>query len=1092
METIDQRGGMPSNRDQLSETSGVDRLSREGLTLPQLFESQVSRIPDRVAVVFESENLTYGGLNEQANRLAHYLIRQGLGPEKMVGIFLPRSQEMIVALLAVLKAGAAYIPLDPEYPPERLKFALEGAALGCVLTTKSVEFRLSIEAAFKVVLDAPEIKSCLASCPVADPLDSDRSVPLIAKNPAYVIYTSGSTGAPKGVAVTHENVTRLFSACEPSFRFVEADSWTQFHSIAFDFSVWEIWGAFSCGGRLVEVPSLVSRSPSDFLKLLVRESVTVLNIVPTIFYELIGVTGEDADQKKKLALRYVVFGGEALEVSRLKEWRQLDSEQKINFINMYGITETTVHVTFMPLLNDGEFKESGSPIGKGLKDLQVYVLRNLDPVPIGVGGELYIAGAGLARGYWKRAGLTAERFVADPYGRPGTRMYRTGDLARWRRDGNLEFLGRVDDQVKIRGFRIEPGEIEAALVGLGGIRQAAVVAREDRPGEKRLVGYVVAAAGQQVDASGVRRELGKSLPDYMVPAAIVEVKELPLTPNGKLDRKALPEPEMISAEGYRAPRTPEEEILCSLFAEVLGLERVGIDDNFFELGGHSLMAMRLVSRVRAMLGVELAIRTLFESPSVGQLSGQLREQSLAGRPALVQQKRPERLPLSYAQQRLWFLDRLGGTSVEYNIPQALRLRGDLDEAALVGAVNTIVERHESLRTHFAEVDGEAVQVVEPVSRIEVPVEDLSGWEEAERDQRVKEELRREAAKPFDLAHGPVLRMKLLKLQDREHILLRTMHHIVSDGWSEAVFSREMGVLYEAHRQGVESPLRPLAVQYADFTLWQREWLEGGALDEGLKYWKEHLAGIPEQLELPADRPRPAVQTFGAEAYQLMLTAEQTADLKRLSEGNQTTAYMTLLAGFAVLLSRYTGQDDIVVGSPIANRQDERLEEMIGFFVNTLVMRTRVRPEMSFRELLRQVRRTALEAYHFQDVPFDKLVRELSPERNLNINPIYTVMFAFHDAPLPIHGFQSLEAHPLGVNEMTARVDLSVDVWEMKGRIHISWLYNRDLFDGWRIEQMAKHYVRVLDTVAKDPQQWILALDISSVQERNLVMGWSRR
>ena len=1063
----------------LEDWNDTERAIPEG-TLPELFEAQVDKTPDAVAVVFEDQSLSYGELNARANRLAHYLMARGVGPESTVGICLPRSPEMIVALLGVLKAGAAYLPLDPEYPVQRLTFMLQDAAPVCVLTTGEVLGNLPGFHSL-VMMDAPHMIAALMEALSTDVEVESRTAPLNSNNSACFLYTSGTTGYPKGVVVLHRGVVRLVYQTT----YAELDSSLaimQLAPVSFDASSFEIWGSLLNGGKLI----LAGSGPSTLEslgRLLRIENINALWMTAGLFHDMVNSRLEDLASVKQL-----LAGGDALGISEVT--RLLKRFPKCSLVNGYGPTEGTTF-TCCHMLGLSDCLRTTLPIGVPIHNTRVYVLdRGLKPVPAGVGGELYIAGAGLARGYWKRAGLTAERFVADPYGRPGTRMYRTGDLARWRRDGNLEFLGRVDDQVKIRGFRIEPGEIEAALVGLGGIRQAAVVAREDRPGEKRLVGYVVAAAGQQVDASGVRRELGKSLPDYMVPAAIVEVKELPLTPNGKLDRKALPEPEMVSAEGYRAPRTPEEEILCSLFAEVLGLERVGIDDDFFELGGHSLMAMRLVSRVRAMLGVELAIRTLFESPSVGQLSGQLREQSLAGRPALVQQKRPERLPLSYAQQRLWFLDRLGGTSVEYNIPQALRLRGDLDEAALVGAVNTIVERHESLRTHFAEVDGEAVQVVEPVSRIEVPVEDLSGWEEAERDQRVKEELRREAAKPFDLAHGPVLRMKLLKLQDREHILLRTMHHIVSDGWSEAVFSREMGVLYEAHRQGVESPLRPLAVQYADFTLWQREWLEGGGLDEGLKYWKEHLAGIPEQLELPADRPRPAVQTFGAEAYQLMLTAEQTADLKRLSEGNQTTAYMTLLAGFAVLLSRYTGQDDIVVGSPIANRQDERLEEMIGFFVNTLVMRTRVRPEMSFRELLRQVRRTALEAYRHQEIPFERLVEELSPERSLNRSPIFQVAFSFQNAPWEPERYQGLELGSVGSlenRELRVRTDLELHVWEQEGRIGFAWLFNRDLFDGWRIEQMAKHYVTLLNVVAADPERMLQQLDLLEVGERKQIL-----
>jgi acyl carrier protein len=564
----------------------------------------------------------------------------------------------------------------------------------------------------------------------------------------------------------------------------------------------------------------------------------------------------------------------------------------------------------------------------------------------------------------------------------------------------------------------------------------------------------------------VRSHLRQKLPEYMVPSAIVVLDELPLTANGKVDRKALPAPDLsVSSAKYRGPRTPQEEILCDLFAEVLGVERIGLDDNFFELGGHSLLATRLVSRIRGVLGVEVAIRTLFEAPRVGELGPRLRE-SEERRPPLQGELRPERLPLSYAQQRLWFLDQLGGTSTEYNMPGGLRLRGALDKEALERAINTIVERHESLRTHFEEVEGEAMQAIEPALRLEVPEEDLRGLEEGGQREREKAALRQEGEQPFDLTRGPVLRVKLLKLGEQEHVLLRTMHHIVSDGWSEGVFNRELMVLYEAYREGRENPLKPLAVQYADFALWQRKWLEGGALDEGLKYWKEQLAGIPERLELPLDRSRPAVQTFAADICHVDLPAELTSGLKRVSRENQATLYMTLLAGFAVLMQRYSGQEDIVVGSPIANRQDERLEEMIGFFVNALVMRVRMKPGMSFRELLVEVRQTALEAYRHQDVPFERLVEELAPQRSLNKTPVFQVMFALQNAPWGLQEMKGLEIEPTEIarKDLRVRFDLEVHAFEREGRIGLYWLYNRDLFDGWRIEQMAGHYTRLLEAI----------------------------
>jgi pristinamycin I synthase-3/4 len=792
------------------------------------------------------------------------------------------------------------------------------------------------------------------------------------------------------------------------------------------------------------------RGGSALQEEIVRQGVTHVTLPPAVLGTL--------EKSEELPLESLIIAGEACAEELVASW----SEGR-RMINAYGPTETTVCATMSGPLRGGERVSIGTPIW----NTRVYVLDgNLEPVPVGVGGELYIGGAGLARGYLKRGGLTAERFVADPYGGKGTRMYRTGDLARWRGDGNLEFLGRSDHQVKIRGYRVELGEIEAVLRGHERVQDAVVMAREDEPGEKRLVGYVVPVAGESIDVIGLREEVAKKLPEYMVPSAVMVLDEFPLTANGKLDRRALPAPEYMAKSGWRAPRTPEEEILCGLFAEVLGLERVGLDDSFFDLGGHSLLATRLASRIRATLGAELAIRVLFEAPSVGELGPRLREGG-RGRIALAARERPERVPLSYAQQRLWFLDQLEGTSTEYNVPQALRLRGRLDAGALERTIQTIVERHESLRTHFAEVDGEAMQVIEPVQRMEVPVEDLSGMEEKAQRERISAAMRREGEEPFDLGRGPVVRMKLLKLGEEEHVLLRTMHHIVSDGWSQGVFNREFMILYEAFREGRESPLKPLTVQYADYALWQREWLDEEALGGGLEYWKRQLAGIPERLELPTDRTRPMVQTFGAEACQVRLSAEQSAGLKRLSQGNQATLYMTLLAGFGVLMSRYSGQEDIVVGSPIANRQEAQLEEMIGFFVNTLVLRMRVKGGMSFRELVGEVRRTALEAYQHQDVPFERLVEELSPQRSLNSSPIFQVVFALQNAPMVAPQLKGLEAEPVGGGELRVRYDLEVHVREGGGGITFSWLYNRDLFDRWRMEQMARHYVRVLEAMIND-------------------------
>ena len=1037
-------------------------------TLPELFEKQVEETPDAVAVVYEQSSLTYAELNCRANQLAHALIKEGIGPEDVVALAVPRSVEMIISLLGVLKAGAAYLPLDPEYPAERLAFLLSDAEPSCVVTTNTVADTFS-EKYPRIVLDDSKTVERLSRNLTSNIGYRDRKKPLQPHSPAYVIYTSGSTGRPKGVVVTHAGIPALANVMVERLGSTSGSRVLQFARLSFDASLWEVVMALTTGGTLILINEAM-RMGTALKDAIIAERVTHATLTP-------GVLSAIQDEHE-VPLENVIVAGEACSREVILRW-----SRGRRLLNAYGPTEATVCATMTAPLSAGGVP----PIGRPIWNAHIYVLDgSLEPVPIGVGGELYIAGAGLARGYLKRPGLTGERFVADPYGCSGTRMYRTGDLARWRPDGNLEFLGRVDQQVKIRGFRIELGEIEAVLREQAGVRDAVVIAREDEPGEKRLLAYVVAEAGQSVDAVTLRQQLMLLLPDYMVPAAVMVLEELPLTPNGKLDRRALPTPEMGSSAQWRAPRTPQEEILCGLFAEVLGVERVGLDDDSFALGGHSLLATRLVSRIRAVLGVELPIRTLFDWPSVGQLSVRLCEVG-AVRAALVRQQRPGRVPLSYAQQRLWFLDRLEGTSTEYNVPEALRLRGQLDRVALERTVNTIVERHESLRTRFVEVDGEPLQVIEPTLGIEVPLEDLSGIEEQQQRERVLAAMRREGEAAFDLARGPVLRIKLLKLGERDHVLLRTMHHIVSDGWSRGVFNREFKTLYEAYREGRENPLPPLGVQYADFALWQRSWLEGGELDKGLAYWKEQLAGIPERLELPADRPRPAVQTFDAEMCHAELSVEHLTALKRLSRESQATLYMTLLAGFGLLLSRYSGQDDIVVGSPIANRQEAQLEDLIGFFVNTLVMRVRVKAGMSFRELLSQVRQTSLQAYQHQDIPFERLVEELSPQRSLNTTPIYQVLFALQNAPWEPQRLKGLEIEELAGGELRVRFDLEVHAFEHDGRVSFSWVYNRDLFERWRVEQMARHYVRVLEAVIEDADRAIGQVELLGAEERKQIL-----
>ncbi|HYR11430.1 MAG TPA: amino acid adenylation domain-containing protein, partial [Longimicrobium sp.] len=812
----------------------------------QVFQRQAARTPDAVAVVFEDASLTYAELNARANRLAHHLRGRGVGAEVRVGICLERSLEMVVSLLAVLKAGGAYVPLDPGLPAERLAYMLDDSAVPLVL----------VQAALRGTISAREGVEVLAVDALAERLAAEPAEnPAVGAGPdslAYVIYTSGSTGRPKGVMNHHRGVVNLLWSMRGTVAMAPGDRLLAITTLAFDISVLELFLPLLSGARVEILDRSAASDPALLREAVAAGAGTVLQATPATWRLLLDAGWEGAESLRALS------GGEALPAELAARLR----ERVGALWNVYGPTETTIWSTAQHLGAGPDVGRGHVSIGAPVANTRVYVLdRYLSPVPAGVPGELYIGGGGVARGYLGRPGLSAEKFVPDPFAaEPGARLYRTGDLARWRPDGTLEFLGRNDHQVKVRGFRIELGEIEAALRGHEEVADCVVMAREDVPGEQRLVAYLVGEA----QAEALRGHLRQSLPEYMVPSAFVFLDALPLTPNGKLDRKALPAPEYAAdSDRYVAPRTPAEEVLAGIWAEVLRLERVGVTESFFALGGHSLLATRVVSRIRELFGVEVPLRALFEGPTVADLAGRVEEIRRAGLPVLppvVPTECTDAVPLSFAQERLWFLDRLEPGSATYNIPAALRLTGALDEAALERSLGEIVRRHGALRTVFTEVDGSPAQVVAPFGGFALPVEDLSGLGEANREAALRRRAREEAARPFDLSAGPLFRAALLRLGAEDHVLLLSMHHIVSDGWSMGVFFRELSALYEAYREGRESPLPELAVQYADYAVWQREQLGGEVLERQLSYWRERLAGAPELLELPIDHPRPAVQT----------------------------------------------------------------------------------------------------------------------------------------------------------------------------------------------------------------------------------------
>jgi len=1030
----------------------------------QLFEAQVARTPGAVAVVFEDEALTYAELNARANQLARHLIALGAGAETLVGICMERSLEMVVGLLGILKAGGAYVPLDPTYPQQRLAFMLEDTAAPILLTQQRLLVRLPQYQGRVVCLDRD-----------ARDIDAhgnaDLDTATTVESLAYVIYTSGSTGRPKGVMIEHRSLVNYVHWLESSFPLAPTDRVLQSTSIGFDTSILEVFWPLFAGAPLELAQPEAQRSAEELIELARRKGITVLQVVPSMLGAIVegrGIAGIGS-------LRRVFTAGEALGAELV---RRFHSQSAAELVNGYGPTETTVYSTFFRC--NAVHAAQPVPIGHPVSNTRIYVLdRHGEPVPIGVPGELCIGGAGLARGYLNRPELTAEKFVPDPFAaRPGARMYRTGDLARYRADGNIEFLGRIDHQVKIRGFRIELGEIEAVLAEHAAVRQAVVLAREDTPGDKRLAAYIVPADAAVPDAESLRATLRKRLPDYMLPAAYVVLEKLPLLPNGKVDRRALPAPKRES-EGrdgtFVAPRDPLEGLVAGVWREVLKLERVGVHDDFFEMGGHSLLAAQVVARLAKLLTVELPLRHFFERPTVAAQAAELREMLDTGPSSdpgsIIPVARSGDLPLSFAQQRLWILDRLLPDKAVYNIPSLWRLHGKLDVEALRGSIQTLVERHETLRTRFVLNAEGPMQVVGPAHPVTLPITDLGALPQAERALRARELFEKEADRAFDLKAGPVLRTQLLRIERDEHWLLFNVHHIASDGWSLGVLWRELSSAYNAFANRRTPELPALPIQYADYAVWQREWLQGDVLAGQLAYWKEQLAGVPA-LELPTDRPRPSASANPGTRYIKTVPGSLSQALRELGRREGATLFMTLLAAFQVLLYRCSGQEDIAVGSPIAGRRRTELEGLIGFFVNTLVLRTDLTGNPTFTELLARVRESALGAYTHQDLPFEKLVEEFSPSRDLRRNPLFDVMFVLQNAPeaaLALEGIQASRLRPLTRH---AKFDLTLAVSEAEDGLRTSWEYRIDLFDAATIERMAGRFETLLEDIVADAQQRI--------------------
>jgi amino acid adenylation domain-containing protein len=920
-------------------------------TLPELLARQARATPERVALVGRETRLTYGELSRRAASVAAVLQRAGAGPGRVVGVLMERTADLVVALLGVLESGAAYLPLDLSYPVERLSFTLRDAEASLLLTQRRLEARVG------EVLATPGCRRL-----AIEDVDGPRDVPLSASSLdgaslAYVIYTSGSTGRPKGVAVRHAGAVALVEWAREAFAASELEGVLASTSVCFDLSIFELFAPLALGGTVVladDALHLADLPDAPRLRL--------VNTVPSVAAELVrhGVLPE--------SLATINLAGEALPRALVASIEA--AAPGVRVLNLYGPTEDTTYSTWSRAWGTAE-----PTIGRALPGTRAQVLDPfLRPQPLGVPGEMYLAGLGLARGYLGRPGLTAERFLPDPLGEaPGGRAYRTGDRARWSTGAELEFLGRLDQQVKVRGFRIEPGEVEAALAGVPGVGECAVVV--DAATEARLVAYVAPSAGGSVPGpQALRRALERSLPPYLVPSLFVPVPALPRLPSGKLDRRALPSPrpEARSGRPGTLPRGPVEELVAGAWSEVLGLDAVGSEEDFFALGGHSLLATRVVSRLRRDLGVEVPLRALFEAPTVAALASRVAALRRGGAgpeaPPLVAQPRPGGLPagplpLSFAQQRLWFLDRLAPGGSAYNVPWAVRLRGQLEPRHLAAALMTVVRRHEVLRTTFREVDGDPVQVVGRPTPVALPVVDLGALEAEAAHREARRLAAREAIRPFDLERGPLLRAAVVRRTAAEHLVLFTMHHVVSDGWSSDILWREVSAFYEAAAGAEEPAVMPeLPVQYGDFALWQRSWLTGEVLAGEVAWWRERLAGLAPVLELPLDRPRPAVASERGASVAFRVPAATAEALESLGREWGATPFMTLLAGFAALLGRWTGQGDVALGTPIAGRTRVEIEGLIGFFVNTLVLRSDLSGEPSFAELVARVRETALDAY----------------------------------------------------------------------------------------------------------------------------------
>ncbi len=1100
-------------------------------TIQDLFVEQVARTPNNIAVVCNQDKLTYQELNIKATKLAAFLRKLGVKKGDFVGIFQVRNSSFLISILAILKAGGAYVPFDCTYPPERIKYMLTNSEVKIILTQSSLLniFAGSLEdnryLKHIVCLDANNSLALkLVSVNLYSQVDIERNDPETIEqlnkgsDRAYMIYTSGSTGLPKGAIIRHDGAINHIYAQFDALELQEGFSFLQSAPASSDISVWQFLAPILIGGRTVIADKETICHPEQLFKLIKQEKLTLVELVPVVVRGLLDYVSQLSTQERLLPdLQCMMITGEYVAVELVNRWLSLYPAIKV--ANAYGPTEAADDITQFITTKPLPVNQRTVPIGKPLANLNLYILDSqMQLQPIGVPGEICVSGIGVGDGYWRNEEKTNLSFVPNPIAsikQPLSAnnhdlIYKTGDLGRWLPDGNIEFLGRIDHQVKIRGFRIELGEIEALLTQHPCVRSTVVVVREDIPGNKRLIAYIVPALEERSAPQGRTRMqqgniaselpttlqnfLKEKLPEHAIPSAFVLLEVLPLTPSGKVDRRALPAPDSSQRnreQHYIAPRTPVEEVITGVWTQVLKSDRVSIDDNFFEQGGHSLLATQLISRLRNVFQIELPLRYVFEFPTVEGLAQAVekmkRSQQGLQTPPIVPVPRDSNLPLSFAQEGLWFVHQLNPNQPIYNSPAAIHLTGSLNIPAFGQSLNEILRRHEALRTRFTLAEGKPVQAIVPNLALKIPLVSLENLPAAEREREVLRLADHEAKLPFDLAQPPLLRVTLLKLSETDHVALFIMHHIATDGWSIGILIQELSTLYEVFCSEPATPtlLPELSIQYADFAHWQRQWLQGKVLADRLDYWKRQLAGIPSTLHLEklAGNPPLATQTGECAAQSFLLPPDLSAKIRALSSQEGVTLFMTLLASFQILLYRYTSQEDIVIGTDVANRDRPEIEPIMGFFVNLLVLRGDLSGNPTFRELLERVREVTLAAYDRSDLPFAKLVEALRPDRSSSITPLFQVLFVLQSVPLPAFELSGLKVEVMELNTGLARFDLALFMEETERGIVGTWKYRTDLFNPNAIARISTNLQTLLRSITQNPDTQIDALEMLSESEK---------